>query len=150
MKDMKMIFFDNFNYHNSNIIIIITNFLHLIWVNNQKYIKMFKRFLFSYLFYGNKILLNLHMEDYHFVFFSTQTKEWKIAIFSLFIWNTTMDLISQVVGNPMTSSLTKGLQEFQILSIGFELWTNVDQLLSFDPIINLFINNVLANYWFFK
>jgi hypothetical protein len=79
-----MIFLDIFNYHNSNIIIIITKFLHLIRVNSQKYKKMLKRFLFSYLVYGNQILLNLHMEDYHFVFILTQMKEWKIAIFLLF------------------------------------------------------------------
>jgi hypothetical protein len=97
---------------------------------------------------GNQILLNFHMEDCHFVFFLTQMKEWETTIFSFFIWNTTMDLTWQVVGNPKTSSLTKGLQEFHMLSIGFELWTNVDQLLTYDPIINFFINNILVNYWF--
>jgi len=78
-----MIFFDIFNYHNSNIIIIITKFLHLIWVNSQKYKKMFKMFLFSCLVYGNQILLNFHMEDYHFVFILTQMKDCHFFLFHL-------------------------------------------------------------------
>jgi hypothetical protein len=67
-----MFFFDIFKYPNSNFIIIITKCLHLIRVNSQKYKKMLKRFLFLYLVYGNQILLNLHMEDYRFVFLLTQ------------------------------------------------------------------------------